>query len=127
MEDREIEQLLRQYRPVGPRPELRARILSSLPARRTWPWMTAAAALLLVAVVLRDATGRSTPPKAFIDSGRISSTIPAETLADVFGGGTTARELAQFILLRDAELREQGESSAAGVLTWTDDEHPGQR
>jgi len=58
----EIEQLLRNYLPAGPSEDLRERVLSSAhsqsephPRRRrqVWSFRAAAAAVLLVAVVLR--------------------------------------------------------------------------
>lgn len=53
MDDDQLEQLLRQVRPVGPPPRLRARIISARrPAVRTWPWVSAAAALLAFTIAL---------------------------------------------------------------------------
>ncbi len=58
--DNEIEQILRQYRPVGPTDELRQRILSSAkPATKplrpwqVWGFRAAIAAVVLLAVGLR--------------------------------------------------------------------------
>ncbi len=55
----EIVQRLRRYRPIGPSPTLRARILAAseppMP-QRTWPWAVAAAAALLAIVVLHAAS-----------------------------------------------------------------------
>lgn len=66
MEDRELEDLLRRYRPAGPPPELRARVTlggdvrmqatASLDSRRAWPWAAAAAALLAVTTSLYDSS-----------------------------------------------------------------------
>ncbi len=65
MNSDETEQRLRRYRPVGPSPTLRARILAA-PAsplstslsseQRAWPWAVAAAAALLAIVVLHSAS-----------------------------------------------------------------------
>ena len=39
MSDPELEDLLRRYRPAGPPPDLRARIVAGpAPVPRTWPW-----------------------------------------------------------------------------------------
>lgn len=54
MDEGRIEQLLRQLRPAGPPPELRARIVSAGP-RRAWPWIAAAAAMLLMTIALQVA------------------------------------------------------------------------
>ncbi len=58
MNDNELERLLRRYRPAGPEPSLRARILN--PPRRQSPvlWMTAAA-VLLVAIALHALASRT--------------------------------------------------------------------
>jgi hypothetical protein len=51
MTDRDIEDLLRRYRPSDPPPELRARALSGrVRATGGWAWIAAAAALLIVSV-----------------------------------------------------------------------------
>lgn len=53
MTDRELDDLLRRYRPAGPPPELCARIAAGVaPAARTWPWAAAAAALLAAVCAL---------------------------------------------------------------------------
>ena len=59
MSDPELEDLLRRYRPAGPPPDLRARIMpGAVPVRRTWPWAVAAAALLATVCVTQLATRR---------------------------------------------------------------------
>ena len=60
MNDDQMEDLLRRVRPVGPRPELRARIVAARrPAARAWPWVSAAAALLAITVALPRTNGQS--------------------------------------------------------------------
>ena len=47
MTDPEIEDVLRRYRPAGPAPDVRARIVAGeRPEGRVWPWAAAAAVLL---------------------------------------------------------------------------------
>jgi hypothetical protein len=58
MFDRELNELLRRYRPAAPPPDLRDRITVPIAVRRTWPWAVAAAALLLAACALQVATDR---------------------------------------------------------------------
>lgn len=59
MSDPELEDLLRRYRPAGPPPDLRARIVAGpAPVPRTWPWAAAAAALLAMVCVTQLATRR---------------------------------------------------------------------
>jgi hypothetical protein len=58
MTEQEIEVLLRRYRPAGPRPDLRARILAdAAPVPRSWPWAAAAAALLAMVCFTHLLTG----------------------------------------------------------------------
>jgi len=52
MKDDEILDSLRRYRPVGPSPRLRGRVIQVKPAARTWPWAVAAAALLVFSITL---------------------------------------------------------------------------
>jgi hypothetical protein len=52
MNDGEMEDLLRQVRPAGPPPHLRARILGTA-SRPAWPWMVAAAATLVMTIGLQ--------------------------------------------------------------------------
>jgi hypothetical protein len=56
MNDDQIEDLLRSVRPAGPPPHLRARILASRPSR-AWPWLAAAAALLVTTAALQLSAG----------------------------------------------------------------------
>lgn len=58
MNDEQLEDRLRQVRPAGPRPELRASIVAARPAARAWPWAVAAAGLLAVAVALQVSAGQ---------------------------------------------------------------------
>ena len=53
MNDDEIERRLRGTRPIGPSPELRARIFARRPQKRAWPWAVAAAALLALTTLLQ--------------------------------------------------------------------------
>ncbi len=59
MDDRDLEELLRRYKPGGPPPELRARIVSTSLVRRTWPWAAAAAALLALTIGVHASAGRT--------------------------------------------------------------------
>jgi hypothetical protein len=57
MNEPDVEDLLRRYRPVGPPPELRGRVVAPVPpVRRAWPWAAAAAALLASVCVLQVST-----------------------------------------------------------------------
>jgi hypothetical protein len=58
MSEHELDELLRRYRPATPPAELRNRLTSVRPTRRTWPWAAAAAAVFLVTVGLHVSTER---------------------------------------------------------------------
>jgi hypothetical protein len=58
MTDDQLEQLLRASRPVGPPPELRARVVILRDVRRAWPWVAAAAALLALTISLQVSAAR---------------------------------------------------------------------
>lgn len=53
----DVENLLRRYRPVGPPPELRARVAGRRSTSGDWVWLAAAAALAVVTVLLRTSGG----------------------------------------------------------------------
>ena len=57
----DVEDLIRRYRPVGPPPELRARVLGRTSAAGDWAWLAAAAALAIVTVMLRGTGGSPLP------------------------------------------------------------------
>ena len=102
--DREIEALLRRYQPAGPPPGLRARIVApAIEARRTWPWVAAAAALLAATIGLHISTsrlGRQMEPSESIDQ-RTAALIELE---QSLGGGDEARQVAeQVVRQRDLE------------------------
>lgn len=57
MSEREVEDLLRQYRPAGPPPHLRAHIVAAAqPLRRAWPWVAVAAVLLAAVLAVQQST-----------------------------------------------------------------------
>jgi hypothetical protein len=100
--DRDVDSLLRRYRPAGPSEELRARCLAPARAhlRRTWPWATAAAALLAITLSLHIAATRA--------SARISVPAPSDPAADavvslteILGGTPEARALAEAMVFED--------------------------
>jgi len=49
----ELEDILQRYRPVGPAPELRHRVLATRSAANDWAWLAATAALALVTALIR--------------------------------------------------------------------------
>lgn len=110
MNDSDIEDLLRKYRPVGPPPRLRARILSAQNAPRVWPWASAAAALLASALALHFAVRHETAaadPRMATDP----AVHVVENLTDMFGGDAAARRMAEFVLLQQ-QVRSEGAGPA---------------
>jgi hypothetical protein len=94
MKDEQVEDLLRRVGPVGPGPELRARIAGAR-RLRTWPWAVAAAALLVVTVTAQLSTARTHRATARL----VAPLEPAsdlEALNAALGGDE--------LLLRQAEL-----------------------
>ena len=103
MNDSDIENLLRRYRPTGPPAQLRERILAMERSERIWPWMAAAAALLVSAVTLHFAT-RYEAADVDVTLGTAAEARVADDLTDRLGGGADARELARLILVEQQLL-----------------------
>ena len=98
MDDSEIEDLLRRYRPIGPPAVLRERIFAAAPSRRIWPWASAAAALLMSAMTFHVASGYEVG-SADVTLGPAAATRVADDLTDMLGGDAAARDLAEFIIV----------------------------
>jgi hypothetical protein len=83
-ENREIEELLSRYRPIGPRSELSDQI-SKFPdshfSKSTWPWAVAAAALLAITVGLHAAAVVGEGPKGPIDPRPLARQLGDDDLA----------------------------------------------
>jgi hypothetical protein len=103
MNESDIEDLFRRYRPIGPPARLRERILAMERPERVWPWMAAAAALLVSALMLRFATGYEAAD-VYVTLGPAAETRVAEDLTDRLGGDADARGLAQVILVEQQVL-----------------------
>jgi hypothetical protein len=97
--DADVEALLRRYRPIGPPPRLRARVLSAASPRRAWPWATAAAVLLGSIVALHLAIGRLTAV-APVKPGPAPSARAIQDLADRLGGDAAAQHVAEFVVMK---------------------------
>ena len=102
MNDSDIEQALRRYRPVGPPSHLRERILSEQKARRTWPWIAAAAALLFTVLTFRIATRQQVD----VFNPQLGSVVPGDLQDDLiakFGDDASGQELVSFLLREEAD------------------------
>jgi hypothetical protein len=96
MNDDQIEDLLRRVRPAGPPPRLRARIISARrPVPRAWPWVSAAAALLVLTVALPLYDGRGQQALASAPSAWDAE---RSLLTDLFGGDREAERFADQIV-----------------------------
>jgi hypothetical protein len=98
MNDSEMEDLLRKYRPVGPPAKLRERILGTTRVPRIWPWASAAAALLALGLVFQHAA-RNQTAAADLNLGPSALARVTEDLTNMLGGDISARELAEFIVV----------------------------
>jgi hypothetical protein len=96
--DHELEQLLNRYRPAGPPDDLLSSItrLSNqniATTGRAWPWVMAAAALLVITIGLHVL--------AFVPSHEPVSAAPAD-VARQLGGDALADRAAHFIVTSQA-------------------------
>lgn len=98
MDDGHLEHLLRQMRPVGPPPSLRARVLARPAAprpRSLWIWLPAAAAMLVMALAhwrterIYDAVAQ--PQLAMADAERQAE---VDRLSRAWGDSEAARAAA---------------------------------
>ena len=119
MDDSEIEDLLRRYRPIGPPAQLRERIFATAPGRRIWPWASAAAALLISAMTFHIASGYEVG-SADVTLGPAAATRVADDLTGMLGGDVSARDLAEFII-----VEQQVRSEATRVIPTEPNSVPG--
>lgn len=114
MQDLDIEELLRRYRPAGPPAELRKRIVAGRPRRRARPWAAAAAALVLLAASSHVA---ATNEVARLGSGigPGGDTRMIEDLTQRLGGDSQARLQVQLMLFeQDFQRMQAGSDNALG-------------
>jgi hypothetical protein len=95
MSDDDILGRLRQVRPAGPPPGLRARVLGAADRRRTWPWALAAAAVLAVAMSLQAAAGRIYQRTGELVVPATGSVSELDALAAALGGEQALLERAE--------------------------------
>ena len=105
MDDSTVENRLRRYRPVGPPPRLRERIVATARIRRIWPWASAAAALLVSALTFHVASGY-TVATADVTRGPAAAARLIDDLTDVLGSDVAARALAEFIMV-EQQIRSE--------------------
>ena len=102
MNDSDIEQVLRRYRPAGPPVHLRERVVAQARTQRTWPWIAAAAALLFTVLTFRIATRQQVD----VFNPQLGSVVPGDLQDDLiakFGDDASGRELVSFLLREEAD------------------------
>jgi hypothetical protein len=107
MTDPELGDLLRRYRPAGPSPELRARVLAAPPVARTWPWAAAAALLLAATIVLQLARVQMDETSEPVDPREAAE---LQVLVEMLGGEERALDEARRMMW-ERQLRARVEDS----------------
>jgi hypothetical protein len=105
VDDRQIEQLLRRHKPVGPPRRLRTRILVPTAPAPMWPWAVAVSIALGGTIAVQTLSGQILER---IDLGAAADArqLAIEVLADILGGDATAWHLAEADLERTRLMRE---------------------
>ena len=109
MDDRQVEDLLKRYRPAAPPDSLRERCLTPSRHARVWPWATAAAALLAITVGLEAAAAGAMARVDVVVAPDPTAQAIAE-LAEALGGDAAARRVAEQIV--DEQMRLDREMAA---------------
>jgi hypothetical protein len=110
MEDRDLENLLRRYRPAGPSDALFDQITKSPDHENTkssWPWAVAAAALLAISVGLHAAVASVPDPSAVVDAQRI------QAISEELGGGPGSEVMAEWMARREARAEREARMARA--------------
>jgi hypothetical protein len=115
MNEHEIEQLLRRYRPSGPPPNLRARALAAArDEKRVWPWAAAAAALLAATIGFHMGS-HSLQMNMAIAAGPEEEEVSRQMLIEALGGDEAARQRADLMIAAQV-VRSLGSPPEEGVL-----------
>lgn len=94
MDDDEIEQMLRRYRPADPPTDLLSTIHHVRDDRRTWPWAVAAAALLAIALGMHGGGAVNAGDNPSIEDARRQ----VAELSAALGDDPLARETATWLV-----------------------------
>jgi hypothetical protein len=115
VDERQVEDLLKRCRPAGPPDSLRERCLAPPRLAPVWPWATAAAALLAIAIGLQSAVATAMAG-ANIPPAMDTSAQAAAVMAEALGGDEAARQAAERFI--DQEMRRDREQvSRSAPLT----------
>lgn len=104
MKDDEILDPLRRYRPVGPPPRLRGRVVQAKPAARTWPWAVAAAALLAFSIALNTSARKIDADTSLLVPASAPPSNPFDELPEALRA--TAEREAFLMRLEQGDRRE---------------------
>jgi hypothetical protein len=104
MTDDDILDSLRRYRPAGPPPRLRGRVIQVKPAARTWPWAVATAALLVLSVALNTGARQIDQRTALLVPDVVPEVDPLEALPEALRA--TAEREAVLLRLEQGDRRE---------------------
>jgi len=119
----DLENELRRFRPVGPPPELRDRILrrpapAQLAARRWLGWIyraSVAASLLLSFTLFRAADALNRDSAARVGMGPPRWTPEADQAADLLGGDPSARQYIALCLIAGNAPRPPANPTQGGI------------
>ena len=103
MTDNELERKLRLYRPVGPPPALRSRIVNrrSGPVIAASAWMPTAAALLAAAALYWLSAHERAIVQRNLDQAAVARAANIELVSRSLGGGTQSLLAAELVVLLD--------------------------
>jgi hypothetical protein len=103
MNDNELERTLRLYRPVGPPPALRSRVVSHRDGRviPASAWMPTAAALLAAVALYWLSAHERAVVRVNLDQAAVARAATIELVSRSLGGGTQSRLAAEFVVLLD--------------------------
>lgn len=104
MEDDDILSSVRRYRPVGPPPRLRSRVVQVKSPARTWPWAVAAAALLALSIALNTGARKIDGDTALLVPAGVPAVDPFDGLPEALRA--TAEREAFLMRLEQGESRE---------------------
>ena len=119
----DLENLLRNFRPVGPTPALRDKILGQpvdvQPPTRRWPlWIyrsAVAASLLLSFALFRAADALNRDSAANVGVGPPHWTPEAQQAADLLGGDSSARQYIALCLVAGNAPRPPADPAQGGI------------
>jgi hypothetical protein len=113
--DRDVESLLRRYEPAGPPSELRARVVGARGdgRRRAWPWVAAAAALLIATFGLHVASARLSG--TWVEPAVDARAQAIADLAEMLGGDEGAKGVAEQVIARDEDAQKDLPVGTSGI------------